>query len=596
MKKKYKYFIAIFLIVASFIAYGRILESAFVSFDDNEYITENNHIKSGLNPESIKWAFTTVVCSNWHPLTLLSHLLDWSLFGSNASGHHLINLLLHIGSVLFLFFFLNRMTKNLWPSAFAAALFALHPLRVESVAWVAERKDVLSMFFGLASLYAYALYVESYKLSKYFLCLILFSLGLMSKPMLVTLPFVLLLLDYWPLGRWQKASTSVNVPILVNKKAGKKKNQRRKADSAKEKNISMPLTNRSPKIHALLWEKAPFIFLTIISSIVTIWAQNKGDAFIAMKHLSFLERVQNAIISYVSYLGKIFWPVDLAVFYPYEYPFPLWQVLVSCFILTGITIIVIYVFKKSPFLFVGWFWYVGTLIPVIGLVQVGEQAMADRYTYLPSIGIAIMLTWGIPLLFLRESIHKNILFPTGIAVLAILSVLTWQQCGYWKNSIELFNHTLHITTNNYLAHNHLGFALFTEGKIEEAIDHYNKAIRIRPNSADDYSNLGVAYAQLGQHQRAINDYNHAIRIKPDYAVAYYNRGNSYVKLSQYQQAIADYNEAIHLKSNYLQAYNNRGNTYLNQGNTYLGCRDAQKVCAWGDCRLLEIAKGKGDCR
>jgi hypothetical protein len=594
MSKKYKCFIIIFLIVASFIAFGRILGNSFINFDDVSYITENNHIKSGINPESIKWALSTVVVSNWHPLTLLSHTLDWNLFGANPSGHHFINLLLHIGTVLFLFFFLNRMTKSLWSSAFVAALFALHPLRVESVAWAAERKDVLSMFFGLASIYAYALYVESSKLSKYFLCLILFALSLMSKPMLVTLPFVLLLVDYWPLGRWQKASTPVNVPVLINEEAGKKKNKQRRADSAEEKKISTSLMDRFSIINSLLWEKAPFIFLTIISCIVTVWARNKGDAFIYIDHLSFLERVQNAIVSYVSYLGKTFWPVDLAVFYPYEYHFPLWQILVSCFILIGITIIIVYVFKKLPFLFVGWFWYLGTLIPVIGLVQIGEQAMADRYTYLPSIGIAIMLAWGIPLLFPREDIRKKILFPTGIAVLAILVVLTWEQCGYWKNTIELFNHALHKTRDNYLAHNHLGFALFTEGKIEEAIDHYNKAISIRPN-AIDYSNRGVTYAQLGQHQRAIEDYNNAIRLKPDYAVVYYNRGNSYRELGQYQQAIADYNEAIHLKPNYVQAYNNRGNTYLHQGNNDLGCYDAQKACELGGCLGLEWAKGEGLC-
>ena len=562
MSKKYKCFIIIFLIVASFTAFGRILGNSFINLDDVTYITENNHIKSGINQESIKWAFSTVVVSNWHPLTLLSHTLDWNLFGANPSGHHFINLLLHIGTVLFLFFFLNRMTKSLWSSAFVAALFALHPLRVESVAWVAERKDVLSMFFGLASIYAYALYAESSKLSKYFLCLILFALSLMSKPMLVTLPFVLLLVDYWPLGRWQKTSTRVNVPVLVNEKAGKKKSKRRKADSAKEKKISTSLMDRFSIINSLLWEKAPFIFLTIISCIVTVWAQNKGDAFIYIDHLSFLERVQNAIVSYVSYLGKTFWPVDLAVFYPYEYPFPLWQVLVSCFILIGITIIVVYVFKKLPFLFVGWFWYLGTLIPVIGLVQIGEQAMADRYTYLPSIGIAIMLAWGIPLLFPRADMRKNILFPAGIAYLAILSVLTWQQCGYWKNSATLFMHALQVTKNNYLAHNA----------------------------------RGITYGELGQYQLAIEDFTRTIGLKQDYPDAYFNRGFAYAKLGQYQMAIEDFSKAISLKQNYTDAYNIRGNTYFNQGNNKLGCGDAQKACELGNCKTLEAAKSKGYCR
>jgi len=596
MSKKYKYFIVIFLIVSSFIAYGRILGNGFVCFDDIEYITSNDYIKSGINPESIKWAFSAVVCSNWHPLTLLSHTLDWSLFGANASGHHFINLLLHIGTVLFLFSFLNRMTKNLWSSAFVAALFALHPLRVESVAWAAERKDVLSMFFGLASIYAYALYAESSKPSKYFLCLILFALSLMAKPMLVTLPFVLLLLDYWPLSRWQKVSTPVNVPVSVVKKTGKKKNKQRKADSIKEKNISMPLTNRSPIIRSLLWEKAPFIFLTIVSSIVTIRAQNKSGSVISMEHISFLERIANAIISYVSYLGKTFWPVDLAVFYPYGHSFPFWEVLVSCFILLGITIVVIYAFKKLPFLFMGWFWYFGTLIPVIGLVQVGEQAMADRYTYLPSIGIAIGLAWGIPLLFPREDMRKKILFPAGIAVLIILAILTWQQCGYWKNSIELFNHALQVTKNNNYAHESIGSVLLDEGKNEAAIEHYNEALRIKSDNAYIHFNRGLAFFRLGQPQRAIEDYNEAILLKPDFTDAYNNRGNSYAKLGQYQNAIEDYNKAIYLNHNYADAYESRAVIYLNQQNYQLGCPDAQKACELGMCRILEMAKGKGNCR
>jgi len=500
MKKKYTYLIVIFLIVASFIAYSRILGNGFVSFDDHQYITENKHIKSGIDPESIKWALSAVVCNNWHPLTLLSHTLDWSLFGTNASGHHLINLLLHIGSVLFLFFFLNKMTKNLWSSAFVAALFALHPLRVESVAWAAERKDVLSMFFGLASIYAYACYAESSKLSKYFLCLILFALGLMAKPMLVTLPFVLLLLDYWPLGHWQKAL----------KNEGERSNV-----ALLEKKISAPIKNCSYSIKRLLWEKAPFIFLTIVSSVVTLWAQNKGGAVLSLEYLPFPERVANAIISYVSYLRKTFWPVDLAVFYPYEHSFPLWQILLSCFILTGTTIIVIYAIKKLPFLFVGWFWYLGTLIPVIGLVQVGKQALADRYTYLPSIGIAIMLAWGIPLLFPHEDIRKKILFPAGITFLAILSVLTWKQCGYWENSPALFNHALQVTKDNYLAHNARGITYGEFGQYQLAIEDFNKAISLKRDYADAYYNRGYAYTNLGQYQRAIEDYNEVIRLKPD---------------------------------------------------------------------------------
>ena len=550
MKKKYTYLIIIFIIVVSFIVYGRILGNGFVSFDDYRYITENNHIKSGINPESIKWGFSAVVDSHWHPLTWLSHMLDWSLFKDHAGGHHLISLLLHIGASLLLFFFLNRTTNNLWSSAFVAALFALHPLRVESVAWAAERKDVLSMFFGLASIYAYTYYVESSKFSKYFLCLILFALSLMAKSMVVTLPFVLLLLDYWPLGRWPK--------VLKNEGG------RCNVDPL-EKEVSAPIKSRSQLIGRLLWEKAPFIFLTIISSIVTLWAGNKGGAVVSMEYLPFPDRIANAIISYVSYLGKIFWPVDLAVFYPYEHSFPLWQILDSCFILTGITIVVIYAIRKLPFLFVGWFWYLGTLIPVIGLVQVGKQALADRYTYLPSIGIAIMLAWGIPLLFRHEDMRKKILFPAGTACLVIMAVLTWQQCGYWKNSLELWNHALQVTKDNYIAHNSLGVALIDEGKIEEAIDHYNKAIHMNHNYIIAYNNRGLSHLKLGLYQKALDDFNEAMRLKPDFADPYNNRGFAYAKLAQYQLAIEDFNKAIGLKPDYAEAYNNRGAIYAKFG-------------------------------
>jgi protein O-mannosyl-transferase len=324
MKNKYRYFIAIFLIVASCIAYGRISGNDFISFDDDQYITENNHIKSGISPENIRWAFTAVVVGNWHPLTLLSHTLDWSLFGANASGHHLTNLLLHIGSVLFLFFFLSRTTRNLWPSAFAAALFALHPLRVESVAWAAERKDVLSMFFGLACIYTYASYVKHSKLFHYSLCLMLFALSLTAKPMLVTLPFVLLLFDYWPLGRWQKDSAPADAPVSMNTKTGEGKRKQLKADTIKEKKTSALPANRFPIFGILLWEKAPFVLLAIVSSVVTLWAQNKGGAVISIDSLPFSARITNALLSYLSYLEKFFWPANLAIFYPYQQSLPSW--------------------------------------------------------------------------------------------------------------------------------------------------------------------------------------------------------------------------------------------------------------------------------
>ena len=564
-KTNYAYLVVIFLIFSSYITYARIIGNDFINFDDNSYITENSHIQSGINVKNIKWVFTAVVASNWHPLTLLSHMMDCSLFGANASGHHLVSLLLHIGAVIFLFLFLYKTTNNIWPAAFAATFFAIHPLRVESVAWVAERKDVLSMFFGMACLYAYAFYAESSKLSKYILCLILFVLTLMSKPMLVTLPFILLLLDYWPLGRW-------------------------------EKSLSAPVESRYQLAGRLVWEKTPFFLLTIASSMVTFWAQNKGGSVVSLELLPFLKRLNNAIVSYIAYLEKTIWPVNLAVIYPYDLSLLLWKVLISGIMLTVITLAVLYYIKKLPFLFTGWFWYVGTLIPVIGLVQVGEQAMTDRYTYLPSIGIAIMLSWSIPLLFPRKDISQKIIFLAGLVVLVILSVLTWRQCGYWRNSIELFTHTLQVTKNNYKANRQLGYAYGAIGQYQQAIDNFSEVIRLKPNYYMPYSGRGIAYIYLGQYKRAIEDFNKAISLQPIYTNAYNYRGKAYSDLGQYQQAIEDYSNAIRLKPNYAEAYNNRGIAYFHQGNNELGCRDAKKACDLGGCSLSERAKNKGYCR
>ena len=362
MNRKYTYFVIIFLMITSLIVFGRIAHNGFIHYDDNLYITDNLYVQSGFDFQNIKWAFTAIVVSNWHPLTLLSHMLDWSLFGNNAGGHHLVSLLLHIGSVILLFLFLYKTTHHLWPSAFAAAFFALHPLRVESVAWAAERKDVLSMFFAMTALYAYAFYAENRRLSKYLLCLFLFALALMSKPMMVTFPFVLLLLDYWPLHRLQ-------IPLSSTEKSFK-------------------------TIGYLLAEKIPFFILAGAVSAIAFWAQHKIGAMVNMDSIPLTERLSNAAVSYGNYLWKMFWPANLAVFYPFEHSLPVWKLFTSTVMILIITAFVFYFMKKLPFLFTGWFLYLGTLIPVIGLVQVGDQAMADRYTYLPSIGISIMLAWS----------------------------------------------------------------------------------------------------------------------------------------------------------------------------------------------------------
>ena len=564
MNKKFKYLIVILLILISFIAFGRIMANDFINFDDDIYITGNNYIKSGINTESIKWAFTSSHAANWHPLTWLSHMLDWQLFGANASGHHLVNLLLHIGSAILLFLFLNKTTGSLWPSAFVAAMFALHPLRVESVAWASERKDVLSMFLGMATIYVYALYVENHKLSKYFLCLALFALSLLAKPMLVTLPFLLLLLDYWPLGRWQKALKPQLLPVGNKGGLVKNKAKQRKTNSTKYKKISIPLVDRSKTIRSLLVEKLPFIFMAIASSIVTIWAQSNGGAVAYLEQLPFLDRILNAIVSYVQYLIKMFWPVNLVIFYPYRQFLPFWQVFGAASILLGVSIAVIYAIKKVPFLFVGWFWYLGTLVPVIGLMQVGFQSIADRYTYFPSIGIAIILTWGVIYLS-KVKLRKIIIIPTVI-ILTALTFLTWQQCGYWKNSNSLFSHVLQATKDNYLAHNNLGLALAAEGKNEEAIAHYLKAIEINPYCKAHF-NLGVALVAQGRIEEAIA----AIKLNPNQQEAHFGlsvvlvaRGKNLVAQGRIEEAITHYLSAIKINSDNADAHCNLADVFVQQ--------------------------------
>ena len=556
-----RYIVAATLIAASVTAFGSIAGNDFINLDDNTYITENHKIQSGIHLETIEWAFTSFSSANWHPVTWLSHLLDWQLFGASASGHHIVSLLFHIGAVIFLFLFLNRMTGRLWPAAFAAAFFALHPLRVESVAWVAERKDVLSLFFAMACLYVYGFYVQTPKLSRYLLCLILFALGLMSKPVLVTIPFVMLLLDYWPLERWQKAFNGTGFQSF----------------------------------RGLILEKVPFFCLTVVSSVVTLLAQHQAGAVLNIESLPLYKRIANMIVSYVAYLGKIFWPVDLAVLYPYDFSLPAWKVIVSGIILMSVTLAVIYCIRKLPFLFVGWCWYLGTLSPVSGLVQVGAQAMADRYTYLPSVGIAIIISYSVASMVEQKYLRKEVVFFVAAIVLTAMIILTRVQCGYWKNSTVLFQHTLRLTKSNHIVHNNLGTTLLRQGKLEESIKHTSEAIRLKPNYEVAYFNRGTAYAGIGQLNHALKDFNETLRLDPRHVEALNSRGVVYARRGQYQTAIKDFNMAIDLANDYSDAYNNRAIVQINYGNRVFGCNDAKKACDLGKCAVLKDSKRKGTC-
>ena len=621
------------LTVVTLAVFWQVNQYDFVNFDDPVYVTENIHIQSGITLDGFRWAFSTKYTGLWNPLIWLSLMLDYQLHGLNAGGYHLTNLILHIMSALLLFWLFNRMTGAIWRSAFIAALFALHPLHVESVAWIAERKDVLSAFFWMLTLCLYVYYTEKPAIRRYLLVLLCFACGLMSKPMVVTLPMVMILLDYWPLGRLQSQKIEPHLTEVMPVSTNQERQETKSEKGALKENIS-PSNDRKlseTKIAGIipLWqlrEKIPFFVLSAVFAIITLYPQYKPS----IKYFPLGSRIANAPVSFVTYLEKTFWPHDLAVFYPFSDQLPVWQVLGAVLLILVISAAVIVAVKRLPYLFVGWLWYAITILPVIKIVQVGNDAMADRYTYLPSIGIAIMLAWGTPLLFPRADMRKKILFPAGIAALAIIAVLTWQQCGYWKNSITLFSHALQVTKNNYLAHASLASGLGKEGKIGEAIAHYNEAIRLTPDYAAAYSNRGIAYAKLGQYQRAIENYNAAIRLTPDYAIAYNNRGIiycvlgqyqlaidncneairlqpdyaeaysnrglDYAKLGQYQRAIEDFNKAIRLKPDFAEAYNYQGLAYLAQGNNKLGCRDAQKACELGNCKTLEAAKGRGYCR
>jgi tetratricopeptide (TPR) repeat protein len=532
---KKKLIIYIILTAATFIVYWQVHHFGFVNFDDNIYITENSHIQSGITPKGICWAFTTRYFELWNPLVWLSFMLDYQFYGLNAGGYHVTNLILHILSTLLLFWLFNRMTKALWKSAFIAAFFALHPLHVESVAWIAERKDVLSAFFWILTLCLYVYYTEKPAIKRYLFILLTFSLALLSKPMVVTLPIIMILLDYWPLKRFE-----------------------------------------TQKGNAFLWqvkEKLPLFVMSLVLVIITLLSPEKTTE----KHFSLISRLMNAPISFVIYLKKTFWPLDLSVFYPFLEQIPVWQVLGAIFLITIVSVSTVALAKRLPYLLVGWFWYVITIIPVIGIIQINLQAMADRYTYLPLIGISIILAWGIPPLFREKNIRNKILFPMAIAFILSMSLSAWKQCGYWKNAIELYKYILHTTQNNYAAHVNLGSALFDERRTEEAISHYNEAIRIMPNLVLSYDKRGIALAKVGRYQQAIKDFNEAIRLSPDYDNAYYNRGTLYQGLGRYQLAISDLSETIRLKPDHLAAYFNRGSAYISLGRYQQALEDLSKV-------------------
>lgn len=501
------------------LVYGQVIHFSFANIDDQLYVTQNALVQNGINLNGIVRAFTSSQVANWHPLTSLSLMIDYDIYGLNAGGYHLTNLVFHIINTLLLFLLLNKMTGAVYRSLFVAALFGLHPLHVESVAWVSERKDVLSTFFWLLTIWAYVLYVKNPGIKRYIVVIVFFALGLMSKPMVVTLPFVLLLLDHWPLNRY---------------------------DCGKN----------------LVIEKIPLFILTIASAVVTYMVQNQAGAVVKLERFPLDMRIYNAIVSYARYIEKAILPLNLSVYYPHPGMWPLWQVFLAGSLLVFGCVFVWMKSERHPYLPVGWLWYLGTLVPVIGVVQVGNQAMADRYSYIPLVGLFIIFAWGGAELMKKYPYKKVILGFASILMIVALSILSWQRCQVWGNNISLWDDVL----KQYkiaLAYNSRGGGYAEKGNHKQAIEDYNTALSIK-SDAEFYGNRGNAYASIMQYEKAFKDYRDALKIKPDYADGYYNRGLLYLETGKYDAAVSDFSSAVKHDPDMADAFLSRGVAFGSQ--------------------------------
>ncbi len=467
--------ICMFLIIALCSLYLQVKDHQFIVFDDYLYVTENSHVLSGLNLGNIKWAFTLSEKNEtyWHPLTWISHMVDIQLWGMNAGKHHLTNLFLHIIDTLLLFFVLRGMTGALWKSAFVASVFAFHPINVDTVVWIAERKNLLSTCFWLIAMLAYFYYTKRPVLLRYMVVVFSFILGLLAKPMLVTLPFVLLLVDYWPLGRIDLGQSSTAAGVNQNYPA--------------MKTLSTFLKSR------IVLEKIPLIFISILSFCVSMVSVRYAANTTTFEQVPMGLRIENAMVSYITYVGKAIIPHSFAVYYPFPKMIPSWESAGAFFLVMLISGLVLLTYRRYPYLIVGWLWYISTLVPVIGLIQSGLwPAIADRWAYVPLIGVYIMIAWGLPELLDKWQFKKIALATLTGIVVPILIVCSWIQVGYWKNSITLFEHALKVTANNYVAHNNLAVALIDIGDFDSAVKHCIEALRINPNYANPHINLANA--------------------------------------------------------------------------------------------------------
>ena len=504
------------LIAVTIAIYAPLRHYGFTSLDDPQYVSENPNVAGGLTWRGLEWAFTGIHASYWVPLVWVSHMLDVQLYGMYAGPHHVTNIVFHIANTLLLFGLLYRMTSAIYRSGFVAGLFAVHPLHVESVAWITERKDMLSTLFFMLALCAYVAYVSKPKRSRYLSIVVLFGLGLMAKPMVVTLPFVLLLLDVWPLQR-------------------------------------LPLNDARRSAARLVREKLPLFALAAASSITTYFAQQTTGAVVALDAIPLRIRLANALVSYFAYIGKMFWPTRLVLFYPYPLEIPTWWVIGSVVGLIGMSALVIRSARRHPYLLVGWLWYVGTLVPVIGFVQAGTQSMADRFTYIPLIGLFIMVAWAIPDLLGGWPHAKIPLAAAAVLALGGCAIMASVQVRYWKDGFSLWEHALDVTSRNYIAHTNLGIAFSEAGKHNEAVAQYSDALRIKPDLADARNDLGVALANQGRTADAVHEFEEALRIKPDQAASHYNAGVLLRQMGNTTEALRHFEAALALDPNYQDA-------------------------------------------
>jgi tetratricopeptide (TPR) repeat protein len=554
------------LAVMTFGIYAQVIGHQFITLDDPTYIRENPNVNRGVTLAGLAWAFSTFDVANWHPLTWISHMIDCQLFGTNAGRHLLVNMLIHAANTLLIFYFLFRTTHARWPSALVAALFALHPLHVESVAWASERKDTLSTFFGLLSLIAYVRYAGAPSISRYAWVAITLALGLLAKPMLVTWPFVMLLLDYWPLRRLQRLGASDQLSVL----------------------------------RKFVVEKLPLFALVAVFMIITFLAQSHGGAVRTFAAAPAGFRFSNGVVSYAKYLLLTFWPNDLAVYYPLAPTgIPIWQVIGAALLLIGITALCLFQRRNRPYLIVGWLWFLGTLVPVIGFVQIGGQTMADRYFYIPSIGLFIALVFGLADFAKRWRVAPLLSAGAAVAVLLILATLTNAQIYRWRDSFTLFSHTLAVTPPNLHIEHNLGLALGASGRYDEATAHFEKALQIDPNFYDGLVGMGVTRSFQGRGAEAIEYFRTAIRLQPDapkahaqLALALWNQNREQAALEEIRrasqlapkdadiradfgvalglsgripEAIEQLHEALRLNPNSADAHNNLGLALLASG-------------------------------